>query len=146
MALTTKQIIEVIPHRQPMLLIDTIEELEPGKRAVGKKCVSYNEPYFAGHFPQEPVMPGVLILEALAQTGAVAILSLPENKGKLALFGGIDQARFKGKVTPGDVLMLETEIIKAKGPVGVGSAKATVNGKLVAKAELTFVVSDPEKA
>ena len=129
-----------------MLLIDTIEELEPGKRAVGKKCVSYNEPYFAGHFPQEPVMPGVLILEALAQTGAVAILSLPENKGKLALFGGIDQARFKGKVTPGDVLMLETEIIKAKGPVGVGSAKATVNGKLVAKAELTFVVSDPEKA
>ena len=146
MALTTKQIMEVIPHRQPMLLIDTIEELEPGKRAVGKKCVSYNEPYFAGHFPQEPVMPGVLILEALAQTGAVAILSLPENKGKLALFGGIDQARFKGKVAPGDVLMLETEIIKAKGPVGVGSAKATVNGKLVAKAELTFVVSDPEKA
>ncbi len=146
MALTTKQIMEIIPHRQPMLLIDTIEELEPGKRAVGKKCVSYNEPYFVGHFPQEPVMPGVLILEALAQTGAVAILSLPENKGKLALFGGIDQARFKGKVTPGDVLMLETEIIKAKGPVGVGSAKATVNGKLVAKAELTFVVSDPEKA
>ena len=146
MALTTKQIMEIIPHRQPMLLIDTIEELEPGKRAVGKKCVSYNEPYFAGHFPQEPVMPGVLILEALAQTGAVAILSLPENKGKLALFGGIDQARLQGKVTPGDVLMLETEIIKAKGPVGVGSAKATVNGKLVAKAELTFVVSDPEKA
>ena len=146
MALTTKQIMEIIPHRQPMLLIDTIEELEPGKRAVGKKCVSSNEPYFAGHFPQEPVMPGVLILEALAQTGAVAILSLPENKGKLALFGGIDQARFKGKVAPGDVLMLETEIIKAKGPVGVGSAKATVNGKLVAKAELTFVVSDPEKA
>ena len=146
MALTTKQIMEIIPHRQPMLLIDTIEELEPGKRAVGKKCVSYKEPYFVGHFPQEPVMPGVLILEALAQTGAVAILSLPENKGKLALFGGIDQARFKGKVTPGDVLMLETEIIKAKGPVGVGSAKATVNGKLVAKAELTFVVSDPEKA
>ena len=146
MALTTKQIMEIIPHRQPMLLIDTIEELEPGKRAGGKKCVSYNEPYFAGHFPQEPVMPGVLILEALAQTGAVAILSLPENKGKLALFGGIDQARFKGKVAPGDVLMLETEIIKAKGPVGVGSAKATVNGKLVAKAELTFVVSDPEKA
>ena len=146
MALTTKQIMEIIPHRQPMLLIDTNEEMEPGKPAQAKKCVSYNEPYFAGHFPQEPVMPGVLILEALAQTGAVAILSLPENKGKLALFGGIDQARFKGKVTPGDVLMLETEIIKAKGPVGVGSAKATVNGKLVAKAELTFVVSDPEKA
>lgn len=103
-----------------------------------------NEPFFAGHFPQEPVMPGVLILEALAQTGAVAILSLPENKGKLVLFGGIDQARFKGKVVPGDVLMLETEIIKCKGPIGVGSAKATVNGKLVAKAELTFAVTDPE--
>ena len=92
MALNTKQIMEIIPHRQPMLLIDTIEELEPGKRAVGKKCVSYNEPYFAGHFPQEPVMPGVLILEALAQTGAVAILSLPENKGKLADAGGCADA------------------------------------------------------
>ena len=144
MALNTRQIMEIIPHRQPMLLIDTIEELEPGVRAVGKKCVTMNEPFFAGHFPQEPVMPGVLILEALAQTGAVAILSLPENNGKLVLFGGIDQARFKGKVVPGDVLMLETEIIKRKGPIGVGSAKATVNGKLVAKAELTFAVTDPE--
>ena len=140
MQLSTKQIMEIIPHRQPFLLLDTIEELEPGVRAVGKKCVTYNEPFFAGHFPQEPVMPGVLILEALA------ILSRPENKGKLVLFGGIDGARFKGKVVPGDVLMLETQISKVKGPVGVGSAKATVNGKLVAKAELTFVVSEPEKA
>ena len=144
--LTTKEIMEIIPHRQPFLLIDTIEELEPGKRAVGKKCVTYNEPFFAGHFPQEPVMPGVLILEALAQAGAVAILSQPENKGKLVLFGGIDGARFKGKVVPGDVLLLETQIIKVKGPIGIGSAKATVNGKLAAKAELTFVVSEPEKA
>ena len=146
MKLTTKEIMEIIPHRHPFLLIDTIEELVPGVKATGKKCVTYNEPFFAGHFPQEPVMPGVLILEALAQAGAVAILSQPENKGKLVLFGGIDGARFKGKVVPGDVLLLETQIIKVKGPIGIGSAKATVNGKLVAKAELTFVVSEPEKA
>ena len=120
---------ETIPHRQPFLLIDRIEELEPGKRAVGKKCVSYNEPFFNGHFPQEPVMPGVLILEALAQTGAVAILSQPENKGKTVYFGGIDKAKFKRKVVPGDVLTLELEIIKQKGPIGMGTAKATVDGK-----------------
>ena len=95
MKLTTKEIMEIIPHRQPFLLIDTIEELEPGVRGVGKKCVSYNEPYFAGHFPQEPVMPGVLQLEALAQVGAVAILSKPENKGKTAYFGAINSAKFK---------------------------------------------------
>ena len=137
---TTKEIMEIIPHRQPFLLIDTIEELEVGKKAVGKKCVSYNEPFFAGHFPQEPVMPGVLIVEALAQVGAVAILSLPENKGKTAYFGAINSAKFKGKVVPGDVLLLETEIIKSKGPIGVGSAKAYVDGKVVAQAELTFAL------
>lgn len=141
---TTKEIMEIIPHRQPFLLIDTIEELEVGKRAVGKKCVSYNEPYFAGHFPQEPVMPGVLIVEALAQVGAVAILSLPENKGKTAYFGAINSAKFKGKVVPGDVLLLETEIIKSKGPIGVGSAKAYVDGKVVAQAELTFALGKAE--
>ncbi len=138
--LTTKEIMEIIPHRQPMLLIDTVEELEPGKRAVARKCVSYNEPYFAGHFPTEPVMPGVLIVEALAQTGAVAMLSLPENKGKIAYFGAINSAKFKGKVVPGDVLTLETEIIKSKGPIGVGNAKAYVDGKLVVQAELTFAI------
>ncbi len=138
--LNTKQIMEIIPHRQPMLLVDTIEELEQGKRAVGKKCVTYNEPFFAGHFPQEPVMPGVLIIEALAQVGAVAILSQEEFKGKIAYFGAINSAKFKGKVVPGDVLMLETEMIKSKGPVGVGSAKAYVDGKIVVQAELTFVV------
>ena len=140
--LTTKEILNIIPHRQPFMLIDTIEELEAGVKAVGKKCVSYNEPFFAGHFPEEPVMPGVLIIEALAQVGAVAILSMPENKGKIAYLGGIKEARFKGMVRPGDVLMLETEIIRMKGPVGIGDAKAYVDGKLVCKAELTFAIGN----
>ena len=131
---------DIIPHRQPFLLIDTIEELEPGVRAVAKKCVSYNEPYFAGQFPGEPVMPGVLIVEALAQAGAVALLSQPEFKGKTAYFGAIQSAKFKKKVVPGDVLILETEIVKRKGPVGVGSAKAYVDGKLAVQAELTFAI------
>ena len=138
--LSAKEILEIIPHRHPFMLIDTIEELEPGVKAIGKKCVSFNEPFFAGHFPTEPVMPGVLIIEALAQVGAVAILSMPENKGKIAYFGGIKEARFKGMVKPGDVLMLETEIIRVKGPVGVGKANAYVDGKLVCKAELTFAL------
>ncbi len=138
--LTAKEIMEIIPHRQPMLLIDTIEELESGKRGVGKKCVSYNEPYFAGHFPQEPVMPGVLIIEALAQVGAVVMLSCPEFQGKTAYFGGISSAKFKQKVIPGDVLMLEVEMIKRKGNVGVGKATASVNGKAAVIAELTFAI------
>lgn len=137
---TTKEIMEIIPHRQPFLLIDTIEELEPGKRAVGKKCVSMGESYFGGHFPGNPVMPGVLIIEALAQVGAVAMLDLPEMKGKTAYFAGIDKARFRKKVVPGDVLMLETEIVKVKGPIGVGKAQAFVEGKKVAEAELTFAI------
>ena len=138
--LTAKDIMEIIPHRQPFMLLDTIEELEPGIKAVAKKCVTYNEPFFAGHFPMEPVMPGVLIIEALAQAGAVAILSLEENKGKTAYFAAINQAKFRGKVIPGDVLLLETEIIKRKGPIGIGNAKATVNGQVVASAELTFAI------
>lgn len=132
---------EIIPHRQPFMLIDTVEELTPGVRAVAKKCVSYNEPFFQGHFPAEPVMPGVLIVEALAQTGAVAILSLEENKGKTAYFAAIQSAKFKKKVAPGDVLMLETEIIKQKGSIGIGKATATVDGKIAVQAELTFAIS-----
>ena len=132
---------EIIPHRQPFLLIDTVEELESGMRAVAKKCVSYNEPFFGGHFPNEPVMPGVLIIEALAQTGAVAILSVEENRGKTAYFAGINSAKFKRKVVPGDVLILETEIIKQKGPIGVGRAAAKVGDDIACIAELTFAIS-----
>lgn len=142
--LSAKEIMEIIPHRQPFMLVDTIEEMEPGVRAVARKCVSYNEPFFAGHFPDEPVMPGVLIIEALAQTGAVAILSVPENKGKTAYFAGINSAKFKRKVLPGDVLTLETEIVKIKGPIGVGKAKATVDGKVAAIAELVFAIGSGE--
>lgn len=138
--LNIKEIMEILPHRQPFLLIDAVEEYEPGILAVAKKCVSYNEPFFAGHFPGEPVMPGVLIIEALAQTGAVAILSIPENKGKTAYFAAIKEAKFKRKVIPGDVLTLKTEIIKSKGPMGIGKAEATVNGELAVSAELTFAI------
>lgn len=138
--LNISQIMEILPHRQPMLLIDSIEEIEYGVRAVAKKCVSFNEPFFAGHFPEEPVMPGVLTVEALAQAGAVAILSLEENKGKIAYFGGINKCKFKGKIVPGDKVRLETKIIRRKGPVGVGEAVASVDGKVVVSAELTFMV------
>lgn len=138
--LNTAEIMEILPHRHPFLLIDTVEELESGVRAVAKKAVSFNEPYFAGHFPGNPVMPGVLIIEALAQTGAVAIISQPEWKGKTAYFAGINHAKFKQKVVPGDVLTLETEIIKVKGPIGIGKATAYVDGKIACIAELTFAI------
>ena len=135
-----KEIQEIIPHRHPFLLIDCIEEIRPGEGATGYKSVTYNEPFFAGHFPQEPVMPGVLLIEALAQTGAVAILSQEGFKGKVAYFGGIDKAKFKRTVVPGDKVKLECEIIKQTGPVGIGKATATVDGKLAVSAELTFMV------
>lgn len=139
--LDIKEIKKILPHRSPFLLIDRIIEIEPGKRAVGRKCVTYNEPFFAGHFEDEPVMPGVLIIEALAQVGAVICLSMEEYTGKTAYFGGIDKAKFKNKVTPGDVLTLEVELIKQKGPVGIAFARAYDDEKLYAQAELTFVIS-----
>ena len=138
--LNISQIMEILPHRQPMLLIDSVEEIEYGVRAVAKKCVSFNEPFFAGHFPEEPVMPGVLIVEALAQTGADAILGKDENRGKTAYFASINSAKFKRKVVPGDILTLETEIIKVKGPIGVGKATAKVGDEIACIAELTFAV------
>ncbi len=140
MNLDINQIKEIIPHRHPFLLIDYIEDYEPGQFAVGYKCVTYREEFFAGHFPKEPVMPGVLTVEALAQVGAVAILSEEENKGKTAYFGGINKCKFKGKIVPGDKVRLETRIIKRKGPVGVGEAAASVDGRTVVTAELTFMI------
>lgn len=138
--LNTQQIMDILPHRSPFLLIDTVEELEPGVKCVAKKNVTMNEPHFMGHFPENPVMPGVLIIEALAQTGAVAILCQDEWKGKTAYFAGINNAKFKQKVVPGDTLELTTEIIKVKGPIGVGKAVAKVNGKVACMAELTFAI------
>lgn len=134
------QIKEIIPHRYPMLLIDRVEELMEGQRIVAKKNVTINDPFFQGHFPHEPVMPGVLIVEAMAQAGAVALLSLPQFKGKTAYFGGIDKAKFRKKVTPGDTLILEVEILKIKANAGLGKGIARVDGKKVAEAELTFMI------
>lgn len=138
--LNTKQIMEIIPHRYPFLLVDQAEVLEDGKGAIGYKNVTINEPFFQGHFPNEPVMPGVLIVEALAQVGAIALLSQDENKGKIAYFAGIKNAKFRKKVTPGDVLKLECTIIKQRGPMGIGKATATSGDAIVCEAELTFAI------
>lgn len=136
------QIQEIIPHRYPFLLIDRIMEVEPGIRATGIKCVTMNEPFFTGHFPGYPVMPGVLIVEALAQVGSVAMLMVEANRGKLGFFAGIDNFRFRGQVTPGDVLTLSVEITRLKGPIGKGQATAKVGDKVVAEGELMFALSD----
>lgn len=138
--LKKEEIKQIIPQREPFLMIDEVEEYKPGESAIAYKYVNEEEWYFKGHFPGNPIMPGVLITESLAQTGAVAILSLEENKEKNALFGGIDKMKFKKMVVPGDKLKLEVKISKKKGPIGVGEAIATVEDKVVAKGELTFAV------
>jgi len=140
MVLGIKEIQEILPHRYPFLLIDRVEELEEGKRVVAVKNVTMNEYFFQGHFPQEPVMPGVLIIEALAQAGAVAILKMEQYKGKIAYFASIEKAKFRRKVVPGDVLRLEVEIVKIKGSAGIGKATATVNGEVAAEAQLMFMI------
>lgn len=138
--LNKEEIEKIIPQRDPFLMIDMVEEFVPGESCIAYKNVSADEIYFKGHFPGNPIMPGVLITESLAQAGAVAILSMEENKGKNALFGGIEKMKFKKQVVPGDKLKLEVKIIKRKGPIGVGEAIATVNGTVAAKGELTFAV------
>ena len=138
--LNKEEIKNIIPQREPFLMIDEVETFEPGESATAYKNVDESEWYFKGHFPGNPIMPGVLIAESLAQTGAVAILSLEENKGRNALFGGIDKMKFKMQVVPGDRLKLEVKIIKKKGPIGVGEGIATVNDKLAARGEFTFAV------
>jgi 3-hydroxyacyl-[acyl-carrier-protein] dehydratase len=135
------QIEEILPHRDPFLLLDEIIELEPGVRVVARKRVRDDEWYLAGHFPGRPIMPGVLIVEAMAQTGAVAVLAEEENRGKLALFAGIDDVRFKRIVEPGDELELTCELKRVRGPIGRGKARATVDGELAARGVLTFAIA-----
>ncbi|MEH7074308.1 MULTISPECIES: 3-hydroxyacyl-ACP dehydratase FabZ [Neobacillus] len=143
--LDIEQIKEIIPHRYPFLLVDRILEVEEGKSAVGIKNVSANEEFFNGHFPDYPVMPGVLIVEALAQVGAVAMLKKEENRGRLAFFAGIDGCRFKKQVKPGDQLRLEVEIIRLRGPIGKGKAVATVDGEVACEAEITFALGEKKE-
>ena len=143
--LSREQIKQIIPHRDPFLFLDEIVELVPGQRAVAIKEVRPEEPHFQGHFPGQPIMPGVLIVEALAQAGAVAALSLPENQGKLVLFAGIDGVRFKRQVVPGDTLRLEVEMTRMRGAIGKADARATVDGNLACKAELTFAIGDRQE-
>ncbi|MDP4163244.1 MAG: 3-hydroxyacyl-ACP dehydratase FabZ [Bacillota bacterium] len=143
--LDVTQIKEIIPHRYPFLLVDKILELEEGQKAVGIKNVTANEEFFNGHFPDYQVMPGVLIVEALAQVGAVAMLIKEENKGRLAFFAGIDSCRFKKQVKPGDQLRLEVEIIRLRGPIGKGKAVATVDGEIACEAEITFALGEKKE-
>ena len=145
MSLSAQEIQKILPHRWPFLLVDRIEALEPGVRATGLKNVSINEPFFQGHFPGNPIMPGVLIIEALAQVGSVALLSVEENKGKIGFFAGIKSFRFRKPVRPGDVLRLEVRLSRIRGAIGKGVAKAEVDGTTVAEGELTFALVDMEE-
>jgi 3-hydroxyacyl-[acyl-carrier-protein] dehydratase len=140
--LTVTEIQEILPHRYPMLLLDTVEELLPGERAVAMKNITINEEIFQGHFPDNPTFPGALTIEALAQTGAVTLLSMPEFKGKTAYFGGVKKARFRQMVRPGDQVRLEVTLDRMRGPIGTGKGVATVNGKKVTTADLTFIIGD----
>ena len=140
MTLNSNEIMEILPHRFPFQLVDRITECVPGQMAQGRKCVTVNEQFFCGHFPQKHVMPGVLIIEALAQVGALPLLTEPENKGKIVFFGGIKSARFKRQVVPGDVLELHCELTDRRGPMGFGKAVAKVDGQIAAIAELTFAI------
>ena len=141
MILGSREIQQIIPHRWPFLLVDKVIELQPGEGAIGIKNVTAGELCFQGHFPDYPIFPGVFIIEALAQVGAVAVLSVPENKGRIVLFAGVDNFRFRGPVFPGDSLRLEVKFTKMRGPIGKGTAKATVEGKTVAEGELTFALT-----
>ena len=142
MKLNSNEIASLLPHRYPFALVDRIVDGEPGQWAKGIKCVSVNEQFFCGHFPQEHVMPGVLILEAMAQVGCVALMALPENRGRIALFGGVKNARFRRKVIPGDVLEMECTLTGFRGGIGVGKASATVDGETAATAELIFALEE----
>ena len=142
--LTSEEIAAILPHRYPFALVDRILDYEPGQWAIGRKCVSRNEEFFCGHFPGQPVMPGVLIVEALAQVGAVAVLMQEENKGKLGYFGGIKNCKFRRKVVPGDKLKLEARIIRQKGPLVIGEAVASVDGEVAVKAELSLMIGKAE--
>lgn len=138
--LNVQDIEKILPHRYPFLLVDRIDEIEIGKKAVGIKNVTVNEPFFQGHFPGHPIMPGVLIVEAMAQVGGVAILSMEENKGKLAVFAGIDKVRIRKQVVPGDTLRMEVELIAMKRGIGKAKAVATVDGKVACEGELMFAI------
>ena len=142
--LSNLEIQEIIPHRFPFLLVDKIIEMEWGKRAVGIKNVTVNEPFFQGHFPGFPVMPGVLIVEAIAQVGAVAVLGMPENKGKIAFFAGLDEVRFKRQVVPGDVLRIEVTLTRVRGVIGQGNGEATVDGQLACRGSFMFALGKTE--
>jgi len=144
--LQAREIMDILPHRYPFLLVDRVIELEPGKRAVGIKNVTANEPQFTGHWPGNPVMPGVLIIEAMAQVGGILLLTVAENEGLLAMFAGVDDLRFRRPVLPGDQLRIEAELLRAKGRIGKARAVATVDGEVVAEAELMFALTDDPEA